>query len=290
MQVRPWIPAKSKANETRCVHFRLPSTCPCSRRIVSQAQWSMSQWLYPAQFTAAQHLPLPPCSRYLLFNPLLPAHPIMFSAQTSAFPSKPSDTIPPPMTTQKPLDTPPSSTRTSSSEMLPPPEPLPSGPPSNLNKRGSVIFPSDNPTLPPTDDAPARPRYHSTVSQPATATLSRSQSSSNFAGKLKSLRKKIENELSRKRTGGNAPQRADKRGTKKPQKGTVAGLRPSPALTVPESMSVADASQLCAAKRTDCVLVVDDEEGLSGIFTAKDLAFRVSACKALLTPGHRRRP
>lgn len=41
-------------------------------------------------------------------------------------------------------------------------------------------------------------------------------------------------------------------------------------------MSVADASQLCAAKRTDCVLVVDDDEGLSGIFTAKDLAFRVS--------------
>lgn len=41
-------------------------------------------------------------------------------------------------------------------------------------------------------------------------------------------------------------------------------------------MSVADASQLCAAKRTDCVLVVDEDEGLSGIFTAKDLAFRVS--------------
>ena len=41
-------------------------------------------------------------------------------------------------------------------------------------------------------------------------------------------------------------------------------------------MTVADASQLCAAKRTDCVLVVDEEEGLSGIFTAKDLAFRVS--------------
>ena len=44
-------------------------------------------------------------------------------------------------------------------------------------------------------------------------------------------------------------------------------------------MSVADASQLCAAKRSDCVLVVDDEEGLSGIFTAKDLAFRVSRAR-----------
>lgn len=47
-------------------------------------------------------------------------------------------------------------------------------------------------------------------------------------------------------------------------------------MTVPENITVADASQLCAAKRTDCVLVVDDEEGLSGIFTAKDLAYRVS--------------
>ncbi|AAW46536.1 conserved hypothetical protein [Cryptococcus deneoformans JEC21] len=94
-----------------------------------------------------------------------------------------------------------------------------------------------------------------------------------------SLRKKIESELSRKRPGSNATQQSNggKRSSKRPQKGTVAGLRPSPALTVPEGMSVADASQLCAAKRADCVLVVDEEEGLSGIFTAKDLAFRVTA-------------
>lgn len=98
---------------------------------------------------------------------------------------------------------------------------------------------------------------------------------------LQSLRKKIEGELSRKRPGANGRQDATpgvpKRSTKRGLKGTVAGLRPSPALTVPEGMTVADAAQLCAAKRTDCVLVVDDEEGLSGIFTAKDLAFRVTA-------------
>lgn len=32
-----------------------------------------------------------------------------------------------------------------------------------------------------------------------------------------------------------------------------------------------------AAKRSDCVLVVDEDEHLSGIFTAKDLAYRVVA-------------
>ncbi|KAH8120542.1 CBS-domain-containing protein [Phellopilus nigrolimitatus] len=91
------------------------------------------------------------------------------------------------------------------------------------------------------------------------------------------IRKKIESELSRKRTiSTNNTQRNRPR---KPiaAKGTVAALKPSPALTVPETITVSDASQLCAAKRTDCVLVVDEEEGLSGIFTAKDLAYRVTA-------------
>ncbi|KZT52779.1 CBS-domain-containing protein [Calocera cornea HHB12733] len=90
------------------------------------------------------------------------------------------------------------------------------------------------------------------------------------------IRKKIEGELARKRTISLA--QTKKKATKSEgRKGTVAALKPSPALTVPESITVSDASQLCAAKRTDCVLVVDDEEGLSGIFTAKDLAFRVTA-------------
>lgn len=92
------------------------------------------------------------------------------------------------------------------------------------------------------------------------------------------IRKKIESELSRKRTistthNQSRPKRSAKSNV---QKGTVAALKPSPALTVPESITVSEASQLCAAKRTDCVLVVDDDEGLSGIFTAKDLAYRVS--------------
>jgi CBS domain-containing protein len=45
-------------------------------------------------------------------------------------------------------------------------------------------------------------------------------------------------------------------------------------LTVPETITVAEASQLRAVKQMDCVLLVDAEEGLSGIFTAKDLAIK----------------
>ncbi|KAF7784748.1 hypothetical protein Agabi119p4_913 [Agaricus bisporus var. burnettii] len=93
------------------------------------------------------------------------------------------------------------------------------------------------------------------------------------------IRKKATSDLSRKRTISTTFQsgRSKRGGKTTAAKGTVAALKPTPALTVPENISVAEASQLCAAKRTDCVLVVDDEEGLSGIFTAKDLAYRVTA-------------
>lgn len=129
-------------------------------------------------------------------------------------------------------------------------------------------------------------RIHSNLSRAdvtASGKLVRGSAVRQMSYKFQSLRKKIENELSRKRPGGGrgqqegTPSGFSKRPSKRNIKGTVAGLRPSPALTVPEGMSVADAAQLCAAKRTDCVLVVDEEEGLSGIFTAKDLAFRVTA-------------
>ncbi|KAK7064407.1 hypothetical protein R3P38DRAFT_3383018 [Favolaschia claudopus] len=97
--------------------------------------------------------------------------------------------------------------------------------------------------------------------------------------KDEALRQKIQSELSRKRTiSTTSGMQGGKRGSRvHAAKGTVAALRPSPALTVPESITVSEASQLCAAKRTDCVLVVDEEEGLSGIFTAKDMAYRVTA-------------
>jgi CBS domain-containing protein len=52
-------------------------------------------------------------------------------------------------------------------------------------------------------------------------------------------------------------------------------LRPSQALQIKPGTTVAEAAQLMAAKREDCVLVTDDDDRISGIFTAKDLAFRV---------------
>jgi len=101
--------------------------------------------------------------------------------------------------------------------------------------------------------------------QPSSSVTARQRQSK----KDEAIRKKIEQELSKKR---NTTSRA--RQTKKIA-GTVSALRPSQALTVKENILVIEAAQLMAAKRSDCVLVVDDDDHLSGIFTAKDLAYRV---------------
>jgi len=65
------------------------------------------------------------------------------------------------------------------------------------------------------------------------------------------------------------------RPTRKAPPGTVLALKPSPALQISASTTVAEAAQLMAAKREDCVLVTDEDDHVAGIFTAKDLAFRV---------------
>ncbi|RKP34797.1 hypothetical protein BJ085DRAFT_9179, partial [Dimargaris cristalligena] len=87
------------------------------------------------------------------------------------------------------------------------------------------------------------------------------------------IRKKAEQELSRKIS---SPKSRNLQRTKRVS-GTVSSLQPSPALTVRQSMTIQEAAQLMAAKRADSVLVVDNEERLAGIFTAKDVAFRVVA-------------
>ncbi|KAF1987615.1 CBS-domain-containing protein [Aulographum hederae CBS 113979] len=84
------------------------------------------------------------------------------------------------------------------------------------------------------------------------------------------IRRKIETDLNKKK---NPTGRA--RQTRKAPPGTVLALRPSQALQIKPNTTVAEAAQLMAAKREDCVLVTDDDDRIAGIFTAKDLAFRV---------------
>ncbi|KAI1005643.1 hypothetical protein K3495_g2573 [Podosphaera aphanis] len=84
------------------------------------------------------------------------------------------------------------------------------------------------------------------------------------------IRKKIGTDLSKKKhLSGRTRQ------TRKAANGTVLALRPSQALHIKPNMTVAEAAQLMAAKREDCVLVTDNDDRIAGIFTAKDLAFRV---------------
>jgi CBS domain-containing protein len=84
------------------------------------------------------------------------------------------------------------------------------------------------------------------------------------------IRVKLEKDLVKKRgVAGRARQ------TRKAPPGTVLALRPNQALQIKPNTTVTEAAQLMAAKREDCVLVTDDDDRIAGIFTAKDLAFRV---------------
>ncbi|KAL8827326.1 MAG: hypothetical protein Q9191_003251 [Dirinaria sp. TL-2023a] len=84
------------------------------------------------------------------------------------------------------------------------------------------------------------------------------------------IRKKMEADLNKKKN--NVPRA---RHTRRAPPGTVLALKPSLALQIKPNTTVAEAAQLMAAKREDCVLVTNDEDRIAGIFTAKDLAFRV---------------
>ncbi|KAL2013976.1 hypothetical protein VTN00DRAFT_1501 [Thermoascus crustaceus] len=84
------------------------------------------------------------------------------------------------------------------------------------------------------------------------------------------IRRKMEADLNKKRHTTTT-----RRHTRKAPPGTVLALKPSQALQIKPSTTVAEAAQLMAAKREDCVLVTDEDDRIAGIFTAKDLAFRV---------------
>ncbi|OJK00517.1 hypothetical protein ASPACDRAFT_118897 [Aspergillus aculeatus ATCC 16872] len=84
------------------------------------------------------------------------------------------------------------------------------------------------------------------------------------------IRRKLEADLNKKRQHTTRANRS-----RKAPPGTVLALKPSQALQIKPNTTIAEAAQLMAAKREDCVLVTDDDDRISGIFTAKDLAFRV---------------
>ncbi|KKY14775.1 putative cbs pb1 domain-containing protein [Diplodia seriata] len=112
-----------------------------------------------------------------------------------------------------------------------------------------------------------RPSDHqSEVGGSSTLSASRAKQSK----RDEAIRKKIESDLNKKRAPTSRLQRA-----RKAPPGTVLALKPSNALQIKPHTTVAEAAQLMAAKREDCVLVTDDDERIAGIFTAKDLAFRV---------------
>ncbi|MCJ1288202.1 hypothetical protein MMC26_007557 [Xylographa opegraphella] len=106
--------------------------------------------------------------------------------------------------------------------------------------------------------------------QSETGTSTMSASRQKQSKRDEAIRKKMEADLNKKK---HVPNRA--RHTRKAPPGTVLALKPSQALQIKPNTTVAEAAQLMAAKREDCVLVTDDDDRIAGIFTAKDLAFRV---------------
>ncbi|CEJ54353.1 Putative CBS and domain-containing protein [Penicillium brasilianum] len=127
----------------------------------------------------------------------------------------------------------------------------------------------------PRSDRP-EPSVASTTHTPSsdvgsgTMSAASSRQRQNQSKRDEAIRRKMEADLNKKRHN---PTKA--RNTRKAPPGTVLALKPSQALQIKPTLSIAEAAQLMAAKREDCVLVTDDDERIAGIFTAKDLAFRV---------------
>ncbi|KAL3952218.1 hypothetical protein ACCO45_013935 [Purpureocillium lilacinum] len=122
-------------------------------------------------------------------------------------------------------------------------------------------------------------------SQPSETSSSVSASRQKQSKRDEAIRRKLENDLSKKKHLTNRA-----RHTRKAPPGTVLALKPSPALQIKPATTVSEAAQLMAAKREDCVLVTDDDDRIAGIFTAKDLAFRVVGAGQKAANGFRHLP
>ncbi|KAF9365367.1 hypothetical protein BGX34_010279 [Mortierella sp. NVP85] len=114
------------------------------------------------------------------------------------------------------------------------------------------------------------------VTVPSTSPSNNNTPSADWARKRQgkkddAFRKKLDQELGKKMSSKRATR------TVRPAHGTVGSLRPSQALTLPDTATVVDAARIMAAKRADAILVIDKDSTLAGIMTDKDLAFRVVA-------------
>ncbi|KAF2481999.1 hypothetical protein BDY17DRAFT_300069 [Neohortaea acidophila] len=109
-----------------------------------------------------------------------------------------------------------------------------------------------------------------TQGAPSEASTSYSASRAKQSKRDEAIRNKISKDLDKKRAGAGKARQG-----RKVAPGTVLALRPKEALQIKPNTTVTEAAQLMAAKREDCVLVTDDDDRIAGIFTAKDLAFRV---------------
>ncbi|KAI0202111.1 hypothetical protein F4808DRAFT_449836 [Astrocystis sublimbata] len=145
------------------------------------------------------------------------------------------------------------------------------GTPSRGQGRGTTPFGSSSPGAASGIPRPAL-ENHQSHNQPAPSEAASGVSASRQkqSKRDEAIRRKLESDLSKKK---HLASRA--RHSRKAPPGTVLALKPSPALQIKPSTTVAEAAQLMAAKREDCVLVTDEDERIAGIFTAKDLAFRV---------------
>ncbi|KAL2151119.1 hypothetical protein VTH82DRAFT_6217 [Thermothelomyces myriococcoides] len=146
-------------------------------------------------------------------------------------------------------------------------------PPGRGQGRGPIPY-ANNPT---NQSGIPRPVHEGPSSEVGTSAVSASRQKQ--SKKDEAIRRKMESDLSKKKHLSTRT-----RQSRKAPPGTVLALRPSQALQVKPQTTVAEAAQLMAAKREDCVLVTDDDDRIAGIFTAKDLAFRVVG--AGLRPNH----
>ncbi|KAE8148161.1 hypothetical protein BDV25DRAFT_158883 [Aspergillus avenaceus] len=127
------------------------------------------------------------------------------------------------------------------------------------------------PRPPRPDTASSTPTPHPPSSDIGSSTMSAASRQRQTQSKRdEAIRRKMEADLNKRR---HHPTKAHR--SRKAPPGTVLALKPTQALQIKPNTTVAEAAQLMAAKREDCVLVTDDDDRIAGIFTAKDLAFRV---------------